>query len=64
MPGERDSLMFLSYSKIPSPPPVCDLPVQFVKRDAIHDIEREVQQRWENERVFEIDAPKVASTSQ
>ena len=33
-----------------------------MKRDAILEIEREVQLRWEQERVFEIDAPQ-ASTS-
>ena len=32
---------------------------QFVKRDAILEIERAVQQRWERERVFEVDAPQV-----
>ena len=32
---------------------------QFVKRDALLEIEREVQLRWERERVFEIDAPQV-----
>lgn len=33
--------------------------LQFVKRDTIREIEKEVQRRWEKERIFEIDAPKV-----
>lgn len=37
----------------------CDPLVQFTKLEAIRDIEREVQQRWEREKTFEIDAPKV-----
>lgn len=37
---------------------VC-LPFQFTKRDTIKEIEAEVQRRWERERTFEIDAPKV-----
>ena len=32
---------------------------QFVKRDALLEIEREVQLRWEKEHVFEKDAPQV-----
>jgi len=34
-----------------------------VKRDTIRDIEKAVQQRWERERIFEIDAPEVRRTS-
>lgn len=30
-----------------------------MKRDTIRDIEKAVQQRWERERIFEIDAPEV-----
>ena len=30
-----------------------------MKRDAILEIEKEVQLRWAKERVFELDAPKV-----
>jgi len=40
----------------------CDPLVQFTKLEAIRDIEREVQQRWEREKTFEIDAPKVCAT--
>ena len=36
--------------------------LQFVKRDTIRDIEKAVQQRWERERIFEMDAPKVRRT--
>ena len=35
---------------------------QFAKRDAIIAVEREVQQRWEKEAVFEYDAPEVKSS--
>ena len=38
--------------------------VQFTKLEAIRDIEREVQQRWEREKTFEIDAPKVCAPLQ
>ena len=34
---------------------------QFVKRDALLEIERECQLRWERERVFEADAPQVGT---
>ena len=30
-----------------------------MKRDTIRDIEKAVQQRWERERIFEIDGPEV-----
>lgn len=39
--------------------PYSSLLSQFVKRDAILEIEKEVQLRWAKERVFELDAPKV-----
>ena len=32
---------------------------KFYKRDAIREIEKECQERWERERIFEADAPKV-----
>ena len=32
---------------------------QFHKRDTLRDIELGIQQRWEREKVFEVDAPKV-----
>ena len=32
---------------------------QFVKRDALLEIERECQLRWERARVFDADAPQV-----
>ena len=31
--------------------------MQFAKRDAIRDIEKEVQRKWETEAVFNVDAP-------
>ena len=43
---------------------LCDPLVQFTKLEAIRDIEREVQQRWEREKTFEIDAPKVCAPLQ
>lgn len=33
-----------------------------MKRDIIRDIEKKVQQRWEREKIFELDAPKVRRT--
>ena len=36
---------------------------QFAKRDTIREIEKEVQRRWDKEKIFEVDAPKVATTS-
>ena len=33
--------------------------MQFAKRDTIREIEKEVQRRWDKERIFEADAPKV-----
>ena len=32
---------------------------QFVKRDTLLEIEREVQLKWERDHVFEVDAPQV-----
>ena len=40
----------------------CFVFTQFVKRDTILEIEKEVQLRWEREHVFEIDAPEVNSS--
>ena len=37
--------------------------LQFAKREAIREIEKEVQRRWEQEKVFEIDAPQVRCLS-
>lgn len=34
---------------------------QFAKLEALLELEREVQRMWECERIFELDAPKVAS---
>ena len=34
--------------------------MQFAKRDTIREIEKEVQRRWDKERIFEVDAPKVS----
>lgn len=32
---------------------------QFSKRDTLREIEKKIQEKWENEKIFEIDAPKV-----
>ena len=37
--------------------------MQFAKRDTIREIEKEVQRRWDKERIFEVDAPKVGPPS-
>ena len=34
---------------------------QFAKLEALLELEREVQRMWERERIFELDAPKVAN---
>ena len=37
--------------------------MQFVKRDAISSIEKVVQEKWKNEKIFEQDAPEVSCYS-
>ena len=38
---------------------LCPHDHQFVKRDALLEIEGEVQLKWERDHVFEVDAPQV-----
>lgn len=37
---------------------------QFAKRDFLRGVEKDVQRRWEQDKVFEVDAPKVRQAIQ